>query len=1076
MMKGHFTLLPPLLLILLIQQQGPSEAFNLEPRVGIIKKGHPGSYFGFSVASHVILGYGSNPKESIILVGAPLDIQNGQREGSLWKCSFTSSPGDCAEIQSYGGLYGDRGESNGQWLGVAVHSQGPGKQVIVCAHRYVKKEFQHRWGNGRCFTLSQDLEHLATWDPCEGRDKKKAHESWGFCQAGTSALLTEDNTALIGSPGPFTCRGTVFAMSVEDDFLFRDKTHYHTPIKDGDAPVGKYSYLGMSLTAGNFLPPSRSCGQKLSYASGAPRDGSSGKVFIFVKCNDKLMHVQRVLTGDGFASSFGYSLTTLDLNGDGYTELIVGAPFYKDSGAVYIYKNTANGIEFDAQRRVLLPSADSPRESRFGFSLANAGDLNNDGKSDLIVGAPYDGPGKVFVYMGNNDEERNEEEDEEGEIAILGQVIKSESLPSSEPIRTFGYSLSGGVDIDMNNHSDIVVGAYESDAAVIIRSRPVIDIITWFGKRPRVIDPTLMGCESDLMSDEVCFGIESCFLIKNFPPNIETTHIKYTLDAEIFPGGRHVSRVRFGDKRSNSSYQSEKIIAVERDSLTGCFYETAYLREGTLDIRNPIKFLLTLKLQQDEPRLGRGRGGFIPPPPNINQFPILNAQEAQKQLDIPFQKSCGEDDLCHSHLSAEILVDGSNEKGILEVRDRKEVAFSVRVTNAGEPAYTAQVVIAIDHNSFNFVGRSDSNKDINCDYLRSQRIVCNLGNPYSANRTDELRFRVIPKEGIRSNLVYFNATTNTTSEDVAPDRRHNLLLQIAKRAEVSIRSSVHPSEIWYGGSVLGESAMKFISDVGSKVTHTFQVFNEGPWHVRELDVVIDWPYQLQPPRLPPFHNSTSKEGKWLLYLSETPEILPTGAGQCFLGSRAVNALGLSNRRRVMGNRGSPLAQTPPKYIYRTEKRRSRRSPHILDCDSCLCHSFTCRLYDLRANESVVIKFKSRVWNSTLVEDFSGSVSILTSARIILPDDLDQSRENDATSVPIFGHPFLNEGMDAVPIWIILLSVLVGLIVVSCISMLLWKLGFFRRSRYGAISSDEDDVMISAKISSGGPLKGDEYIS
>ncbi|CAB4063485.1 ITGA7 [Lepeophtheirus salmonis] len=995
----------------------PTLHFNLEPRIGIIKKGNPGSYFGFSVASHVILSPSRSP-ESVILVGAPLDRRrpDTDEEGSLWKCSFTSSPNDCDQINNYGGIYGDQGESSGQWLGVAVHSQGPGKQVIVCAHRYVKKEFQHRWGNGRCFTLSQNLEHLATWDPCEGRDKKKLMNPGAIArlvQVHSLQMTTQPLSALL-VPSRGGARFSPCPSKMTSFFVTK-------------LIIILQSRMGMLL-----------CGQRLSYASGAPRDGSSGKVFIFF---------------------WLLSLSTVDLNGDGYFELIVGAPFYSGTGAVYIYKNTANGIEFDAQRRVLLPNKRSPRESRFGFAVADGGDLNNDGKNDLLVGAPYDGNGKVFVYMGNNDDEEGEE------IVRLGQIIESESLPHVEPIRTFGYSLSGGVDIDMNNHSDIVVGAYESDIAVIIRSRPVIDIITWFGKRPRVIDPTLKGCESDLMSDEVCFGIESCFLIKNFPPNIETTHIKYTLDAEIFPGGRRVSRVRFGDKRSNSSYQSEKIIAVERDSLTGCFYETAYLREGTLDIRNPIKFLLTLKLQQDEPRLGRGRRGFIPPPPNINQFPILNAQEAQKHLDIPFQKSCGDDDLCHSQLSATILVDGANDVGVLEVRDRKEVAFSVQIRNDGEPAYTATVLIEIDPHSFNFVGRSDSNKDINCEYLRSQKIVCDLGNPYGANRTDNLLFRVIPKKTIGSRLVYFNTTTNTTSEDIAQSRISNLRLQIAKRAEVSIRSSVHPNEIWYGGSVLGESAMKFISDVGTKVTHTFQVFNEGPWHVQELDIVIDWPYQLKPPLIPPHYNTTSKEGKWLLYLSETPEVLPTGAGQCFLGSRAVNALGLSMRRHGGGYR-TPLEEASSnKYLYsrRSSERllyRPRRSlleplsgSHQLDCDSCLCHSFTCRLYDLRANE----------------------MSIVTSARIILPDDLDQSRENDHTAVPILGHPFLVEGIDAVPIWIILLSVLIGLIVVSCISMLLWKLGFFRRSRYGAISSDEDDVMISAKISSG-PLKGDEYIS
>ena len=125
-------------------------------------------------------------------------------------------------------------------------------------------------------------------------------------------MLTKDNMALIGSPGPFTWRGTVFAVSVEQDFLFRDKTHYHTPVKGNDTPIGKYSYLGMSLAAGDFLPESRTCGQHMSYASGAPRAGGTGKVLIFVKCSQELMRIEKVLTGEKFASSFGYSLATVD--------------------------------------------------------------------------------------------------------------------------------------------------------------------------------------------------------------------------------------------------------------------------------------------------------------------------------------------------------------------------------------------------------------------------------------------------------------------------------------------------------------------------------------------------------------------------------------------------------------------------------------------------------------------------------------------------------------------------------------------------------------------------------------------
>ena len=52
----------------------------------------------------------------------------------------------------------------------------------------------------------------------------RAHEQWGYCQAGTSAILLADKTALIGTPGPYTWRGTVFAVSTSDvSFIYNAK-------------------------------------------------------------------------------------------------------------------------------------------------------------------------------------------------------------------------------------------------------------------------------------------------------------------------------------------------------------------------------------------------------------------------------------------------------------------------------------------------------------------------------------------------------------------------------------------------------------------------------------------------------------------------------------------------------------------------------------------------------------------------------------------------------------------------------------------------------------------------------------
>lgn len=38
---------------------------------------------------------------------------------------------------------------------------------------------------------------------------------------------------------------------------------------------------------------------------------------------------------------------------------------------------------------------------RFGFALTNLGDLNSDGYEDIAVGAPYEGKGAVYIYLGS---------------------------------------------------------------------------------------------------------------------------------------------------------------------------------------------------------------------------------------------------------------------------------------------------------------------------------------------------------------------------------------------------------------------------------------------------------------------------------------------------------------------------------------------------------------------------------------------------------------------------------------------------------------------------------------------------
>lgn len=101
-------------------------------------------------------------------------------------------------------------------------------------------------------------------------------------------------------------------------------------------------------------------------------------------------------------------------------------------------------------------------KGRFGLSVAALGDVNQDGFGDFAVGAPYDGPkgrGAVYIYHGSSN----------GPLLKASQVIHAEDITGAEHLSTFGFSIAGGIDLDGNRYPDMVVGAYESNKAIVLK-------------------------------------------------------------------------------------------------------------------------------------------------------------------------------------------------------------------------------------------------------------------------------------------------------------------------------------------------------------------------------------------------------------------------------------------------------------------------------------------------------------------------------------------------------------------------------------------------------------------------------
>jgi hypothetical protein len=195
------------------------------------------------------------------------------------------------------------------------------------------------------------------------------------------------------------------------------------------------------------------------FVVGAPfnddRGSAAGKGYLYLGGPSPSATPAAALYGDSQDDGhFGWSVSRAgDVNGDGFDDIIVGARLFgtgtdRARGRAYVF---FGGPSPDGIADVVMTG--EVKDDWFGHAVGDAGDVNGDGFDDVLVGAPfYDAQtastfssavGRVYVFLGGPAPDN----------------VPDRLLTGSDPDEQLGWDLSGGADIDGDGFDDVAGGA-----------------------------------------------------------------------------------------------------------------------------------------------------------------------------------------------------------------------------------------------------------------------------------------------------------------------------------------------------------------------------------------------------------------------------------------------------------------------------------------------------------------------------------------------------------------------------------------------------------------------------------------
>ncbi|KAJ6225859.1 hypothetical protein RDWZM_004404 [Blomia tropicalis] len=671
-------------------------------------------------------------------------------------------------------------------------------------------------------------------------------------------------------------------------------------------------------------------------------------------------------------------------------------------------------------------------KARFGLSVASLGDINKDGFDDIAVGAPYDGTssrGAVYILLGSKS----------GIDPEFAQVIYAEDI-QGRGLRTFGWSLSGGLDMDENNYNDLLIGAYASDQVVMLRSRPVVNVTASLSTSKDSINLEDRDCTLSDGTRTFCTFVKVCLSFDGIGVD-KSLEFKYktTLDANSMSSPRLYF---FHKERENQ----EELSIVLSKGQTWCKERQAYLISSIRDKLSSVNITLSYWLPERINHIGNQ-----PFSASSRLEPVLNkVRSSFLSRQLPIRKNCGRDNVCKPNLilSAKLNVDE------YVVGSRKKLEMNVNVRNRGEDSYETMFYMRMPHDvQYIRVNKSAAHPELVCHGARPELtgtndLVCDLGNPLKADKKVDFIVIMEPaKTNLAStpNYLFLMNVTSANAEDnsTLENNRYEIGIPLKVEVELGTFGISEPEVISYNYSTLDTSKTftqpQTLEDIGKEVSHSYTVQNRGPTTIRNAEVTILWP-------------TRDFRGNYLLYLVDQVQVHGRGKGSCRTITRDdLNPLGLKTRKSsyYMNSRNT-RAISKQKLTMNDSEMNAQYLALTRSCGPTNCTRIECSVQHLETNESVVFTIRSRIWKENIVlaelDEFQISSKLIAMVTE-LPYHVTQSLlqpevRTISTRIYVTG---LDRG-EAIPWWLILAAILVGLLILATLAFALWKLGFFKRKR------------------------------